>query len=360
MNENAKKLEKVLKKHGSILICIKGSPDPDAIASSFAFSVMCEYAGLKTKIVSAMNLSLAQNRAFVKILDIPVVFKKNPADFDHFDCYAVMDHQSAAVENVTGRIPCAAHIDHHEILENDAPAEFRLLVPEAGSTCSLIAGILSFERIPDPALATRVATALMYGIQTDTDKYAHAGKIDYDALRHLSKFSDKGVINRISGIPLSEFTVALLHRAMENEIIYKDWLLAGVGYVGEADRDSIAIVADFLLKRDEVNTAVVFALVEKKNAGLVLNASLRTTDGNLDLNDIIRSITPYGGARAFKGAYQVELGYFSHCPDRALLWEAVKVTTIDILRKKRDSLPIAEIRSAFRRFRKRLADLFSG
>jgi nanoRNase/pAp phosphatase (c-di-AMP/oligoRNAs hydrolase) len=345
-----------IRKHRSILIVIKGSPDPDAIASSYAMSVLCHRLGVTSTIVSEKKISLPENRTFIATLDIPIRFAPDLPDPRQYDAYILTDYQSPIAREITGDLPCAVFIDHHEPPEEEVRAEFSLRNTTAGSTSTIIALLIKeLDMMLEPADMVPVSTALLYGIYTDTDKYSHAGRLDYEALDYLSKYSDHDTFNKISSTPLSRETLALIKRAIGGKIVYKDWLIVGVGYVGADNRDSIAVIADFLLKREKFQTVIVFAAIEEEDRNsLTLDASLRSASDNLDLNDIIKAITAEGGARKFKGAYQINMDYFSRCPDRDLLWKVISLTTIEILKKSRDGLYITEIKGFYQKLRKRI------
>jgi len=351
MKKHAQQLQQVLSGYSSILIVIKGSPDPDALASSFALKVLCDFMNIDSMISATTRLSLPQNKALVSQLKIPIHFSKKVPEADRFDAYIVPDHQSPEVTGLTGRIPCAAHIDHHEKLPEDITCGYRIVEEQVGSTSTIMA-LLFKEICPDiePSLMKDIATALIYGIQTDTDKYRHAEHLDYKAINFLSKFSDDKIINKITGLPMSEKTALLLAAAVQNQIIYKDWLITGVGFIEENTRDSIAIIADFLLARQQLKMVIVYAVIEggAKNR-YRLDASLRTSDEEMPLNDIIQSISSTGGARRFKGAYQVDLDYFSHTPDREKLWHLVAETTLETVKHQRDTYTAQRIKGAFSR-----------
>ena len=74
----------------------------------------------------------------------------------------------------------------------------------------------------------------------------------------------------------------------------------------------------------------------------------------LNLNDVIKAITAEGGARKFKGAYQINMDYFSRCPDRALLWDVIRLTTIEVLKKSRDELYITELKGFYNKLKNRI------
>lgn len=335
-----------VKKYRRILIYIQGSPDPDAIASSYAIKIFLSKMNIESEIISAKKISLSQNKAFVRSLDIPLKTVAGP-DPEKFDAYIVTDFQSNIVQGITGRIPCAAHIDHHEVDCAVSDSGFSLVRPDSGSTSSLVAMILKQSSLTFTENETRsMATALMFGIQTDTDDFQHTTKIDMEALRYLSEYADMAVIRKIEGIPLSPETMKLYRRALENTVVYKDWGIYGTGYIDIEHRDSIAITADLLLKNTGHKTVAVYALVEdKKKDELFVDVSFRTVTETLDLNRLIKRITPTGGGRKFKGAYQVRLGYLNACRERDLLWQVTDSATFKRIKEAREDLYINEIKN---------------
>jgi nanoRNase/pAp phosphatase (c-di-AMP/oligoRNAs hydrolase) len=356
---NTESFLNAVKKYKNIMIIILGSPDPDALASAHALKIILSTVSINSDIIITKKISLSQNKAFVKYLDIPLILKKDFSP-EKYDAYIVPDFQTNIVNGITGVIPCAAHVDHHTVTDKKWPADFSLIKTDAGSTSSLIALMIK-DLIPpvNKKDLISVSTALIFGIQTDTDKYEHATPIDIEALRYLSEFSDKDIINRINGIPISPVTMRCYRKATENQHIYKDWRFYGIGYIDITNRDSIAITADLLLKKPDTGTVIVYAIVEDKNRGdLFLDVSFRSKSENLDIDDLIKHITPTGGARQFKGAYQIKLDYFRNCPDKELLWKTVELTTIEILKKSRDNIYLYEIGNFFSSTLKRAASLF--
>jgi nanoRNase/pAp phosphatase (c-di-AMP/oligoRNAs hydrolase) len=359
LKQLAQKLKRLIKKHKNLLILIKGSPDPDAIASSYALKELCDYLKVDSAIFAPSVISLPQNREFVDIFNIPIKFESSLKQIKGYDGYAVLDHQSVEVEEFTNRIPCSIHIDHHELVEENVPVKFKLVDKKAGSTSTLIALLMHEMNIElDIETKKNISTALMFGIETDTNKYSYTSKRDYEALALLAGFADSRIINRLSRFPITAKAAGLIASAKENRFLYKDWLISGVGFLDESDRDLIAIIADYMLEREDVSTIVIFAAIEKKNKSLVLDASFRTNNENINLNSLIKSITTNGGGRKFKGAFQINLNYFLNCPDKDLLWEVIKQTTVETLSKKRDKLYISELKGFFGKLKEKMINIF--
>lgn len=354
------RLVDTIKKYRSLLIYIKGSPDPDAIAASYALKLICKHYGCKAVIVSPVYPSLPQNVKMIKDLHLPVQFEAPEKYKDRAEAYAVLDHQSRVVEGLTGVLPCALHIDHHEPVKESVPADLAILAREVGSTSTVMAFILeqlAEELNLSKKLRVRVATALYYGMQTDTDDFSHVEALDGDARRLIFPDCDNKLLRGLSATSYSKEFMQFFDRALQAQVVYKGWLMAGIGFVEEKYRDAGAIVGDFLMKREDIDTVAVFSIVEKSK-GMMLNVSFRTKDEDFNLNEFIKQITSNGGGRKYKGAYQVDLDYFAHCPDREMLWKLVALTTVETLKRQRDAGGIENFMDSLRRLKGKLFDVF--
>ena len=358
--ELSEKLLFVLSKYKSILIYIKGSPDPDVIASSYALKIICDNAGIKSTISCSTKPSLPQNSAIIKDLDIPIRFEDPLDNLSEYDAYTVLDFQSAFIDGITGKIPCIIHIDHHEPIDEDIKIDFKLIMDEAGSISSFFSLIIKEQNMSiNSSLLKKVTTALQYGIFTDTDGYRHANKIDFEALNYLSNYYDKKIIDHVTKIPVPKHVISLLSLAISNKEEYKDWIFTGIGFIDESERDSIPIIADFLMQRFNCSVIIVFAAVaRKKPHGLRLDASFRTEDENINLDLLIKRITRSGGGRKYKGAYQVDMNYFVNCPDKNLLWDVIKCATIARLKDLRDEIQLIKINGIYKKVIKKAENIF--
>jgi nanoRNase/pAp phosphatase (c-di-AMP/oligoRNAs hydrolase) len=360
MHKEAAQFIKAVTKYRSIAIYIPGSPDPDAIASAYAIKLILVYHNIEADIFAEKRVSLPQNRSFIDRLKIPVIFNKE-ININKYDAYIIPDYQSNQVKNVSGKIPCAAHIDHHGKSINTFKADFSLLRTDVGSTSTLVALIIKYSEIAfSEADMKFMATALTYGLQTDTDKYSNITSVDLEALVFLSEFADSEILEGINNIPHSPLTLQYYYNAMENEVVYKDWAFYGIGYIGARNRDSIAIVADMILKNSTFRVVAVFAIIEDhRKKDTYLDVSLRSGSSSVDLNRLIKKITPNGGGRRYKGAYQVRLNYLQNSPDRDLLWQVVEAATLETLRKSRDTLYITGIERVYGNVKSKVLSLIN-
>ncbi|MDW7730441.1 MAG: DHH family phosphoesterase, partial [Bacillota bacterium] len=188
MNKTTELFIEAVSKYNPIAIYIPGSPDPDAIASAYVIKMILKKLNVDSDIYAEKRLSLPQNQAFIDKLKIPVYFGKD-INIKKYQGYIVPDFQNNLIENVSDAIPCIAHIDHHGKSEHVVEAEFSLINKDAGSTSTLVALIMKYSNLDftDDEKGS-MATALTFGIQTDTDKYKSITAMDLEALIFLSEF----------------------------------------------------------------------------------------------------------------------------------------------------------------------------
>ena len=68
-----------------LLICIKGYPDPDNIATSLAFCYMANQFEIQSTIVHFEQISHHENRALVKKLDLDIEEYSDQFDYSGYD-----------------------------------------------------------------------------------------------------------------------------------------------------------------------------------------------------------------------------------------------------------------------------------
>lgn len=320
-----------------ILLVIRGFPDPDSIASAMGLAHIAQSHGVDSEILYFDEISHEENRALVKKLGVEMTRYDARFSFEGFSAYAVADSQSYELPVPAGRdLPLFAFIDHHKPL-GSPNADFVDVREEAGATSSMIAEYLADGVAPmderDPE-HERLATALMHGIRSDTDDFVAARAIDFRAAGYLAPIADLELLRVISYQAISPRTMDVTQRALENKIIRDTFLLAGVGFVREDDRDAIGQAADYLVRREGIDTVIVYGIVNDKH----IDGSLRTTSAKIEPDRLLKELfgadetgRPYGGGRAEKGGFRIPIGTFMHCSDRELLWRISQRTVEDLV-----------------------------
>lgn len=323
-----------------LLICIKGYPDPDNIASSLALSWLAHNYDVLTKIIYFDDISHHENRALVKKLDLDLEQCSLDFDASGFDYYAINDCQSADMPiKLPAHCELLVFVDHHKPL-GTVEGHFVDVRESSGSTSSIYVEYLMQSKEPflgEKTIETKIATALMHGIRSDTDDYVNATAIDYHASKFLSEKIDKELLALISKQAISAKTMDLTQVALQHKDIRETYLFSGVGYVREEDRDGIGQCADYLLHREGIETVVVYGVVGNS----FIDGSLRTKSHTLDPDKWIKDVFGknedgkwYGGGRKDKGGFQIPLAVFAKCRDRELLWILIKKTIDELFYEK--------------------------
>ena len=332
-------LEEVLQRHEGerLVIFIKGYPDPDSIASALAHRHLCRAFGVDADIVHFERLSHHENRALVKRLEIGLTAWSDEVDLTQYSGYCCVDTPLPDLPiKVPESLPVVSLVDHHKS-QGKIAAEFVDVREDAGSTCAVYCEYLETGSVGlDPAAddTVQIATALMYGIRSDTDAFILARPIDFQASAYLSPLVDRDLLRIVSEQSISAKSMDILQVALDKKIIKGNYLIAGVGYVRDEDRDGIAEAADYLLRREGVDTVLVYGIV----GGAIIDGSLRTTSNAVDpdvwMKDLFgvdeKSGKYYGGGRRDKGGFQVPLRLFARCSDKNLLWQTVQCTVEDV------------------------------
>ena len=332
-----RELEAVLSRYRGrrLVIFIKGYPDPDAIASALAHQHICRGLGAETDIVHFEDLSHQENKALVKRLEIEMTQWSPDLDLLVYAGYCLVDTQSPDLP-----ITCPEHlrlvslVDHHRSI-GTVEGEFVDVREDAGSTAALYCeyladGVVGLDGSSSDSV--RLASALMHGIRSDTDEFLAARPIDFRASAFLAPYIDREFLVLISQQSISSKSMDILQVALEKKVIKGNYIIAGVGYTREEDRDGIGEAADYLLRREGVDTVLVYGIV----GGDTVDGSLRTSSNTVDPDKWMKDMFGldkngryYGGGRRDKGGFQMHLGIFEHCSDRDLLWRTVSHTIED-------------------------------
>jgi nanoRNase/pAp phosphatase (c-di-AMP/oligoRNAs hydrolase) len=320
-----------------LLIVIKGHPDPDSIASAIAQRYLARAFEIDCTIVYFDEISHPENRALVKSLDADLRQYREDMDLSAFDYMSFVDTQTPHLNvRMAKPAPILTFVDHHAPV-GGLEARFVDIREDAGATSSIYAEYLEHSSLglrPGVTEDTKLATALMHGIRTDTDQMLLAWPIDFRAAAYLRQFLDVDLLRMVSRQSIGARTMEVIQRALNNKVIRGTFLMAGVGFVREEDRDGIGQAADFLLRHEGVETALAFGIVN----GDVVDGSLRTNSHTIDPDAWLKALfgadaagRHYGGGRRNKGGFRIPLGLFARCRDRDVLWTITKKTIEDLV-----------------------------
>jgi len=184
----------------SHVILLGGHPDPDSIGSALAHKRVCERLGVSATIAHVLPISRAENRAMVKLLNVPMV---KVTDSDELLNYGYLSLVDASQSEQTIRVPESLQlltvVDHHRPA-SIPKAPFVDIRHDVGATATIYAEYSERGLVPFGANGNDdsvVATAMFFGIQTDTDDFAFATPNDFRAAAYLKQFSDAETLSRV-------------------------------------------------------------------------------------------------------------------------------------------------------------------
>jgi len=268
-----------------LAIFLHDSPDPDCISSALALQMICAQVHVRCGLYYGGEIARPENRLLVSALDAPLVQLKTPAEARA----AASRHAGTALveSSIPGQnniLPPGSRvdiiIDHHPLPRGCVPsAGFVDIRPELGAVATLLTGYLRRLWIrPDPALAS----ALLFAIKVDTgDLTRHVSGDDLDATVYLAEIADLRLMRTFESPPMPPSTADLLARAIRSREVHRGHLLACVGDI--RDRDALAVAAEFLVRLDGVEAAVVFGILRGD-----LFVSARSNDPSVDMGLLLR------------------------------------------------------------------------
>lgn len=310
------------------------SPDPDAIGSQMGLAWLLRkvYESIEVDCFYDGCLSHPQNQRMCNLLD-PELKLHEGCDPDSYDIRISVDtvpSHSSCPENTNYDLV----IDHHKEIPNGGFKGIFLNL-KAGSCCSTIYQLfkqygVSFEE--DNSVDSKVATALLVGIITDTEYQTSDDTTDFEheAYRDLFEFRNSNALKQITRYKQPrEWVQARACVAQKLQESAKDGILVhGIGFITSNNRDLIAVVADEILSWENIETSVVFAVVD----GDRVECSIRSSNAALAVPPLCKELGGQlgsGGGKLGKGAYSYSLGNFSIDADtdestKDKLWEFIE------------------------------------
>ena len=329
-----------------VLIALKGHPDPDGIACALAQAHIGPRLGVaQTTISYCHELSHRENRALVKLLGVELRKIKSVREAGSIDAIALVDahDRDPDLADADG-LETVTIVDHHRA-PSPPKARFVDLRLDAAATATIFVEYLSALAPLDPDVEEdrRIATALMHGLATDTDDFVLARAADFRAAAAISEVCDRDLLADLSRRLIAPSAMDVIARALAALVVRRNFAMAGVGFVSESDRDTIAQAADFLVRREDIDTVVVYGVVGDR----FIEGSLRTHSPSVDpavwleqafgFDDKGRA---YGGGRRDKGGFKIPIGFLGRSTDRAQLWTLVEHAARTALLKQLGDEPV--------------------
>ena len=294
LSEKCKRLHEIVTPEDILGVLINA--DPDSIASALALKRFYWRKVKKTLIYRINTIKRADNLALIKLLKIDQKHIRN-INNSVITKWAIVDSQPHHDEQF-GRYQCDIIIDHHP-LGPTSTGQFVDIKEDYGANSTIMTEYLRAAKIkPSP----RLATALFYGIKTDTDNFVRPSTSnDINAFRYLYQFANINIIKKIDSSEITKKTLDSFRMAMENLIFFKEIAFIHMGRVN--DPDILVIIADFFLKMAEATWSIVSGIYGQKLIVIFRNAGFR-----LDAGRIAQKLfSENGSAGGHKSAARAEI-----------------------------------------------------
>ncbi|MFC1819909.1 bifunctional oligoribonuclease/PAP phosphatase NrnA [Thermodesulfobacteriota bacterium] len=292
--EKAKRLQDVITPEDTLAVLINA--DPDSIASAMALKRYFWRKVKKTYIYHINVIKRANNLAMIKLLKINQKHIRK-LDSSEITKWAIVDSQPSHDE-LFNKYRFDIIIDHHPV-NSESMGQFVDIKDDYGATSTILTEYLRSAGIkPSP----RLATALFYGIKTDTDNFVRSSTPhDINAFRYLYQFVNINIIKKIESSEMSKKTLNSFQTAMEHLTFIKDIAYTHMGKVNNPD--ILVIIADFFLKMAEATWSAVSGIYGQKLIIIIRNAGFRLDAGKT----VQRLFGSYGSAGGHKSAARVEI-----------------------------------------------------
>jgi nanoRNase/pAp phosphatase (c-di-AMP/oligoRNAs hydrolase) len=266
-------VREILDPAGDVAILLQPDPDPDGIASALALRLLLKRNRNTASIVSFGGVTRPENVAMLRLLDIDLEVIK-PAALKRFDAVAMVDVQPPVFGGLIESVDVV--IDHHPE-QKGYLAGFRDIRASYGATATMLTEYLLAA---DLGISQRLATALLYGIKSDTlflDR--ETSMADVMAFAYLYPLINMNALRRMEKPELPRSAFAAFARALKDLELEE-----GLAYVhlGVVEReDVIPQMAELCLQLEGAEWSAASGIVGDHIVLSVRNAGYQKAAGSV-------------------------------------------------------------------------------
>jgi nanoRNase/pAp phosphatase (c-di-AMP/oligoRNAs hydrolase) len=264
-------------------ILVQQDPDPDGMASALGVRVLLHRAEGAAPIVSLGEVTRAENRRMAEMLDLKVT-RVTEAELYRFDRVIAVDTQPGRAVGDTR----FAIIDHHPPRPTYT-ADLADIRPDIGAASTMVTEYLRVE--DEKRITPRLATALLYGIRTDTDVLRRGTvRADIEAYAFLQGLADPELLRKIGRPTFSQDAMRAVGHALSHLRTRGDVAVAWVGRLDDRSAHILPNLADFCLAMEGVSWSAAGGRVGDE---LVVN--LRRVGDGAGAGDLARAMAEEEG-----------------------------------------------------------------
>jgi nanoRNase/pAp phosphatase (c-di-AMP/oligoRNAs hydrolase) len=295
----AARLLRLLAGKKNILLTAHEHPDPDAFASALALCTLLAARLPEAKLNVSFKGRLGGGVNDVFYREAPMaVLPWDESRLPEYDAIILLDTQPFfAYSPLPPATPLTAVIDHHRSTRGRKPhCPFCDIRTDVGATTSIIFSyFMELEAPISPALAA----TMLYAIESDLAGAAGTpGELDNIALSGLTLKADTGKLYRMRYAPLPRSYYAAYAAGINKAMLYGTAIFSYLGTIDSFEKP--AVLADFLLRGEDAEWALVTALYEDRMVLSLRTRSEKIFAGEL-MQRIVRGLGEGGGHRTKAG-----------------------------------------------------------
>ncbi len=271
-------------------------PDPDSLASAWALVHLFKKNKSAADVVIHESIKRLENRSMVKLLRIPTVQYKEGM-FSGYNCLCLVDGQANQFPEVS--VPRWDFVIDHHPISPGFEYGYADIRPDMGATSTMMTGYLERAKI---RIGAGMATALCYGIITDTDHFQrHVTKADALAFSKLFPKVNYRVLRLIEQAEIPYKQLQYLDFALHRlEVVSR----RAVIHVGAPDSPDIAVIlADFFVRVSGIQFVAISCFSMEKLVIIFRSRSMRRDAGKI----ANIHFSEYGSAGGHKSAARAEI-----------------------------------------------------
>lgn len=287
------KLYELVSRKRKILILTHNNPDPDSLASACALKYILRIRCHVDSIISYGGiLGRAESRAMVKHLRLDIK-PISDVTIKNFSVIALVDCQPGTGNTILPKsiLPTIV-IDHHRpIRAKSKKVPFADIRTDYGSTSTILTEYLKESGIPN--IDRNVATALLYGIKSDTrDLGRGTGSKDMDAVLYLYPRVRFKILSKIENPDLPRSHFKIFEKTIQSAMIYRDVVISIVDPLDTPD--TLAEMADLLIRLEGVKWSLCLGVYDG-NVYFSVRTTLMKNGADRIVQNMVKRIGSAGG-----------------------------------------------------------------
>ena len=302
-----------------VAVLLHPNPDPDAMATGMGVASLAEQVDTDARIQYPGQIRHQENRAFRTVLDVDIEPIDHVSDIAAEHVVLVDHNEPRGFAGADSVLPFAV-VDHHP--GEGAGETFTDVRTDYGAASSIVGEYfddVGAEPVPpakheseigtDYTVPSSVATGLLYGILTDTNRLtAGCAAADFAAAGYVYPGIDEDQLDRVANPEVSAEVLELKARAIAGRDVRGPFAVSDVGRLSNAD--AIPQAADELVQLEGVTAVVVLGECDG-----TVHLSGRSRDDRVHMGDtldtavsVLREASAGGHARMGGGQLSLRDG----------------------------------------------------